>query len=64
MMIAYLGDVDLRTVRNAMGPRGDKPIRSTARPKPAGARSDLVYGNPLDAIEWLAGPARSVRFDA
>lgn len=38
-----------------MGPKGDKPIRSTARPKPAGVRSDLVFGDPLDAIEWLAG---------
>lgn len=53
--IAFLGDVDLRTVRNAMGPKGDKPIRSTARPKPTGVRSDLVFGDPLDAIEWLAG---------
>ncbi len=53
--IAFLGDVDLRTVRNAMGPKGDKPIRSNARPKPSGVRSDLVFGDPLDAIEWLAG---------
>jgi hypothetical protein len=50
--IAYLGDVDVRTVRNAMGPKGDKPIRTDTRP---GRRSDFVWGDPLDAIEWLAG---------
>lgn len=53
--IAFLGDVDVRTVRNAMGPKGDKPIRSNAKPKADEARSDLVLGDPLDALEWLAG---------
>jgi hypothetical protein len=38
-----------------MGPNGDKPIRSNAKPKGKDARSDLVLGDPLDAIEWLAG---------
>lgn len=51
--IALLGDVDIRTVRNAMGPKGNKPIQTELLY--AGARSDMVYGKPLDVIEWLAG---------
>jgi hypothetical protein len=49
--ISRLGRVNIRTVRNAMGPRGASPIR-TVRPK---TRNDTVRGDPLDTIEWLAG---------
>jgi len=52
--LSFLGEVDVRTVRNAMGPKGDKPIRSNANPRREDARSELVLGDPLDAIEWLA----------
>jgi hypothetical protein len=49
--ISRLGRVDIRTVRNAMGPKGDSPIR-TVRPR---TRNDTVWGDPLDTSEWLAG---------
>ncbi|ODM45870.1 hypothetical protein A9320_27170 [Ruegeria sp. PBVC088] len=50
--IATLGGLDVRSVRNVMGPRGNKPIRTTAA---LGPRADYVEGDPLDALEWLAG---------
>lgn len=51
--IALLGDVNIRTVRNVMGPKGDKPIRTEAIG--GKSRSDLVWGDALDSIEWLSG---------
>lgn len=53
--IAILGDVNLRSVRNVMGPKGDKPIRSNASSAEGTERTELVLGDPLDALEWLAG---------
>lgn len=54
--IALLGDVNLRTVRNAMGPKGNKPIHTEAiSGKKGGRRSELVWGDALDSIEWLSG---------
>lgn len=52
--ISLLGDVNIRTVRNAMGPKGNKPIRTETIGGKA-SRSDLVWGDALDSIEWLAG---------
>lgn len=52
--ISLLGDVNIRTVRNAMGPKGDKPIRTEAIGEKA-RRSDYVWGDALDSLEWLAG---------
>jgi hypothetical protein len=53
--IAILGGTDVRTVRNVMGPKGDKPIRSHGMGKERIGKNDLVLGDPLDALEWLAG---------
>jgi hypothetical protein len=53
--IAYLGDVDVRSVRNVMGPKGDKAIRSNVKPKQKGEENELVLGDALNALEWLAG---------
>ena len=52
--IALLGDVSIRTVRNAMGPKGNKPIRTETIGGKA-SRPDYVWGDALDCIEWLAG---------
>jgi hypothetical protein len=52
--ISLLGNIDIRTVRNAMGPKGDKPIRSGARAGRGRGRS-VVSSDPLDTVEWLAG---------
>ncbi|RVA14637.1 hypothetical protein EN932_04175 [Mesorhizobium sp. M7A.F.Ca.US.002.01.1.1] len=52
--ISLLGDVNLRTVRNAMGPKGNKPIRTETIGGKA-SRPDLVWGDALDSLEWLAG---------
>jgi hypothetical protein len=53
--IAVLAGTDVRTVRNVMGPKGDKPIRSHGLGKERSGKNDLVHGDPLDALEWLAG---------
>lgn len=52
--VSILGDVGMRSVRNVFGPKGNKPILSSTDPS-KGARADLVWGNPLDCLEWLAG---------
>lgn len=52
--VAVLGQMNVRTVRNHFGPKGDKAIRSRSLGSDA-YRSDLVIGDPLDSIEWLAG---------
>ncbi|WP_156389064.1 hypothetical protein [Mesorhizobium sp. Root695] len=52
--ISLLGDVNIRTVRNVMGPKGNKPIRTETMGGKA-SRSDLVWGDALDSLEWLAG---------
>lgn len=49
-----MGDVGLRTVRNVFGPKGNKPILSN-NVASKGFRSDLVWGDPLDCLDWLAG---------
>ena|GEM_PF-3138595 len=51
--VALLGGMNINTVRNVFGPNGNKPILSTAAGR--GKRTDLVWGNPLDTLEWLAG---------
>ncbi|MBZ9960610.1 hypothetical protein [Mesorhizobium sp. BR1-1-14] len=53
--ISLLGDVNIRTVRNVMGPNGNKPIRTETIDGKASRRPNLVWGNALDSIEWLAG---------
>lgn len=50
--IAILGGVDVRSARNAMGPRGNQPIK-TGQVVDPGEKLILV-GDPLDTIEWLA----------
>ena len=50
--IAALGGLDVRSVRNVMGPKGNKPIRTTVA---TNLRADYVEGDPLDTLEWLAG---------
>ncbi|PBB81213.1 hypothetical protein CK218_12655 [Mesorhizobium sp. WSM3879] len=52
--ISLLGDVNIRTVRNVMGPNGNKPIRTETMGGKA-SRPDLVWGDALDSIEWLSG---------
>jgi len=52
--LALLGDVDIRSVRNAMGPTGSKPIRSF-KALPSDADDERAYADPVDAIEWLSG---------
>lgn len=52
--VSVLGDVGMRSVRNVFGPKGNKPILSYTDAS-KGARADLVWGNPLDCVEWLAG---------
>jgi hypothetical protein len=52
--VALLGDVNIRTVRNVMGPKGNKPIRTEPMGGKA-SRPDHVWGDALDCIEWLAG---------
>lgn len=52
--VALLGDVNIRTVRNVMGPKGNKPIRTETMGGKA-SRPDHVWGDALDCIEWLAG---------
>jgi len=52
--VSFLGNVSIRTVRNVFGPKGNKPIRSSTM-QYNNARSDLVWGDPLDCLEWLAG---------
>jgi hypothetical protein len=53
--IAELGDLDVRSVRNAMGPKGNRPIRTLKEGGRAADGSDFVEGDPLDSLEWLAG---------
>lgn len=52
--LALLADVDVRSVRNAMGPTGSKPIRSF-RALPTDRDEDRAYADPVDAIDWLSG---------
>jgi hypothetical protein len=53
--IATLAGVDVRTVRNVMGPKGDKPILSRGMLGEKNSKADMVLGDPLDTLEWLAG---------
>jgi hypothetical protein len=48
--IAALAGMNISSVRNFVGPGGNKPIRSMPGDKRFG-----VYGDPLDTLEWLAG---------
>ncbi|NKQ73437.1 hypothetical protein C3Y89_24350 [Rhizobium sp. UPM1132] len=52
--LALLGDVDIRSVRNAMGPSGSKPIRSF-KASPTDRDDERAYANPVDALDWLSG---------
>ncbi|UVD55719.1 hypothetical protein NE852_16690 [Rhizobium sp. Pop5] len=52
--LALLGDVDIRSVRNAMGPSGSKPIRSF-KALPTDRDDERAYANPVDALDWLSG---------
>lgn len=52
--LALLGDVDIRSVRNAMGPSGTKPIRSF-KALPTEGDDERAYANPVDALDWLSG---------
>lgn len=63
--IARLAGVDIRSVRNAMGPKGDKPIRSFRLSIPVDDDRNL-FADPIDAIEWLSGRRgfRSGRLEA
>ncbi|WP_412552417.1 hypothetical protein [Shimia sp. MIT1388] len=51
--VAALGQMNLRSVRNHFGPKGNKAIKSYVIGSSA-ERSDLVMGDPLDSLEWLA----------
>ncbi|SMQ85908.1 hypothetical protein SAMN06295905_3203 [Devosia lucknowensis] len=48
--IASLAGMNIASVRNFVGPRGGKPIRSMQKDS-----WGSVYGHPLDALQWLAG---------
>ena len=48
--IAALAGMSISSVRNFIGPDGKKPIRSMPSKDSSG-----VYGEPLGALEWLAG---------
>jgi len=48
--IAALAGMSISSVRNFIGPDGRKPIRSMPSRDSTG-----VYGEPLGALEWLAG---------
>ncbi|MBX5303171.1 hypothetical protein HJB93_28730 [Rhizobium sp. NLR12b] len=52
--LALLGDVDIRSVRNAMGPTGSKPIRSFKAFQSDGD-DERAYADPVDALDWLSG---------
>ncbi|MCV9961955.1 hypothetical protein OIU34_08575 [Pararhizobium sp. BT-229] len=52
--LALLADVDVRSVRNAMGPTGSKPIRSF-KAFPTDGDDERAYADPVDAIDWLSG---------
>ena len=52
--LALLADVDIRSVRNAMGPTGSKPIRSF-KALPTDADDERAYADPIDALDWLSG---------
>ncbi|TAY88090.1 hypothetical protein [Rhizobium leguminosarum] len=52
--LALLADVDIRSVRNAMGPTGNKPIRSF-KAFQSDPDDERAYADPIDAIEWLSG---------
>jgi hypothetical protein len=52
--LALLADVDIRSVRNAMGPTGSKPIRSF-KALPSDAHDERAYADPIDALDWLSG---------
>ena len=54
--IAALAGMTIASVRNFVGPGGNKPIRSM--PKDSWG---TVYGHPLDTLDWLAGRRK---FDA
>ncbi|MBY3144075.1 hypothetical protein HFO63_00425 [Rhizobium laguerreae] len=52
--LALLADVDIRSVRNAMGPTGSKPIRSF-KAFQSDADDERAYADPVDALDWLSG---------
>lgn len=52
--LAALAGVDVRSVRNAMGPSAGKPIRSF-KASPGVSEDERAYADPVDAIEWLSG---------
>jgi hypothetical protein len=56
--IAILANVDIRAVRNVVGPTGNKSIRSFRVKKPRrnqkNREDEFVYGEPLEALAWLA----------
>jgi hypothetical protein len=51
--LALLADVDIRSVRNAMGPTGSKAIRSFKALATDG--DERAYADPVDALDWLSG---------
>lgn len=51
--LALLADVDIRSVRNAMGPTGSKPIRSFKALATDG--DERAFADPIDALDWLSG---------
>lgn len=53
--IAALADAEVRTVRNVMGPKGDKPILTRPTVEGRSSKDDYVWGDPLDTLEWLSG---------
>jgi hypothetical protein len=52
--LARLANVDVRSVRNAMGPTGSKPIRSF-KALPSDNDEERAYADPVDALDWLSG---------
>jgi hypothetical protein len=50
--IAILAGIDLRSARNAMGPRGNQPIKTGRIADPE--KKLILVGDPLDTVEWLA----------
>lgn len=48
--IAAMAGMNIASVRNFIGPAGNKPIRSMPSKDSTG-----VYGQPLDTLQWLAG---------
>jgi len=63
--LALLADVDIRSVRNAMGPTGSKPIRSF-KAFLTNTDDERAYADPVDALDWLSGRRgfKSGRLDA